>query len=49
MDLTLTPELAVFRDEVGAFLRAHEGEHEAGVPKDPKGWQIGRASCRERV
>ena len=39
MDLTLTPELAVFRDEVGAFLRAHEGEHEAGVPKDPKGWQ----------
>jgi alkylation response protein AidB-like acyl-CoA dehydrogenase len=39
MDLTLTPELAAFRDEVRAFLEAHKGEHEAGAPKDPKGWQ----------
>jgi alkylation response protein AidB-like acyl-CoA dehydrogenase len=39
MDLTLTPELAAFRDEVRAFLEAHEAEYEAGVPKDPKAWQ----------
>ena len=39
MDLTLTPELAVFREEVRAFLNAHADEHEAGVPKDPKAWQ----------
>ena len=39
MDLTLTPELAAFRDEVRAFLAAHAGEHEGGAPKDPKAWQ----------
>ncbi len=39
MDLTLTPELAVFREEVRAFLNAHADQHEAGVPKDPKAWQ----------
>lgn len=39
MDLTLTPELAAFRDEVRAFLEAHKAEHEGGAPKDPKGWQ----------
>ena len=39
MDLTLTPELAVFREEVRAFLTTHADEHEAGVPKDPKAWQ----------
>ncbi len=39
MDLTLTPELAAFRDEVRTFLAAHEGEHEGGAPKDPKAWQ----------
>jgi alkylation response protein AidB-like acyl-CoA dehydrogenase len=39
MDLTLTPELAAFREEVRAFLAAHEDEHEAGAPKDPKAWQ----------
>ncbi|MFZ5721090.1 MAG: acyl-CoA dehydrogenase family protein [Pseudomonadota bacterium] len=39
MDLTLTPELAAFREEVRAFLEAHHGEHEAGAPKDPKAWQ----------
>jgi alkylation response protein AidB-like acyl-CoA dehydrogenase len=39
MDLTLTPELAAFREEVRGFLEAHRGEHEAGVPKDPKAWQ----------
>jgi len=39
MDLTLTPELAAFRDEVRAFLARHAGEHENGAPKDPKAWQ----------
>jgi alkylation response protein AidB-like acyl-CoA dehydrogenase len=39
MDLTLTPELAAFRDEVRAFLDAHKAEHEGGAPKDPKAWQ----------
>jgi alkylation response protein AidB-like acyl-CoA dehydrogenase len=39
MDLTLTPELAAFRDEVRAFLDAHRAEHEGGAPKDPKAWQ----------
>src|SRR5678809_971738 len=39
MDLTLTPELAAFRDEVRAFLAAHAGEHENGAPKDMKAWQ----------
>ena len=39
MDLTLTPELAAFRDEVREFLDAHAAEHEAGAPKDPRTWQ----------
>ncbi|MBU1377603.1 MAG: acyl-CoA dehydrogenase family protein [Alphaproteobacteria bacterium] len=39
MDLTLTPELTAFREEVRAFLDAHKDEHEAGAPKDPKAWQ----------
>jgi alkylation response protein AidB-like acyl-CoA dehydrogenase len=39
MDLTLTPELAAFRDEVRGFLEAHKAEHEGGAPKDPKAWQ----------
>jgi alkylation response protein AidB-like acyl-CoA dehydrogenase len=39
MDLTLTPELAAFRDEVRAFLDAHKAEHEAGAARDPKAWQ----------
>lgn len=39
MDLTLTPELAAFRDEVRAFLTAHAGEYENGAPKDMKAWQ----------
>ncbi|HEX7947695.1 MAG TPA: acyl-CoA dehydrogenase family protein [Phenylobacterium sp.] len=39
MDLTLTPELAAFREEVRAFLAAHAGEHEGGAPKDMKAWQ----------
>ena len=39
MDLTLTPELAAFRDEVRAFLEAHRDEYRDGVPKDPKAWQ----------
>jgi alkylation response protein AidB-like acyl-CoA dehydrogenase len=39
MDLTLTPELAAFREEVRAFLEAHKDAYEAGAPKDPKAWQ----------
>jgi alkylation response protein AidB-like acyl-CoA dehydrogenase len=39
MDLTLTPELEAFREEVRAFLAAHRAEYEAGQPKDPKAWQ----------
>jgi alkylation response protein AidB-like acyl-CoA dehydrogenase len=39
MDLTLTPELAAFREEVRGFLEAHKAEHEAGAAKDPKAWQ----------
>jgi alkylation response protein AidB-like acyl-CoA dehydrogenase len=39
MDLTLTPELAAFREEVRGFLEAHKAEHEGGAPKDPKAWQ----------
>ncbi|ACG78908.1 acyl-CoA dehydrogenase [Phenylobacterium zucineum HLK1] len=39
MDLTLTPELSAFREEVRAFLAAHRGEYEAGQPKDPLAWQ----------
>jgi alkylation response protein AidB-like acyl-CoA dehydrogenase len=39
MDLTLTPELARFREEVRAFLEGRRGEYEAGQPKDPKAWQ----------
>lgn len=40
MDLTLTPELAAFRDEVRAFLAAHADEYENGAPKDMKAWQV---------
>jgi alkylation response protein AidB-like acyl-CoA dehydrogenase len=39
MDLTLTPELAAFRDEVRAFLDAHKDAYADGVPKDMKAWQ----------
>lgn len=39
MDLTLTPELAAFRDEVRSFLEAHKNDHQDGVPKDVKAWQ----------
>ena len=39
MDLTLTSQLAAFRDEVRAFLEAHKGEHKDGVPNDVKAWQ----------
>jgi len=39
MDLTPTPEMLAFRDEVRSFLSKHKGEYEAGQPKDPKGWQ----------
>jgi len=39
MDLTLTPELEAFRNEVRAFLEAHRSEYEAGRPKDALAWQ----------
>jgi len=39
MDLTPTPEMLAFRDEVRWFLAKHKGEYEAGQPKDPRGWQ----------
>jgi alkylation response protein AidB-like acyl-CoA dehydrogenase len=39
MDLTLTPELAAFREEVRSFLNAHRDEYDANGPKDPKAWQ----------
>ncbi|MBL8774225.1 MAG: acyl-CoA dehydrogenase family protein [Phenylobacterium sp.] len=39
MDLTLTPELAAFREEVRGFLEAHRGEYRDGVPNDAKAWQ----------
>ena len=39
MDLTLTPEMTAFRDEVRAFLAAHAGEYEAGAAKDARAWQ----------
>ncbi len=39
MDLTLTPELDSFRDEVRAFLQAHRSEYEAGQPQDALAWQ----------
>jgi alkylation response protein AidB-like acyl-CoA dehydrogenase len=39
MDLTLTPEMAAFRDEVRAFLAAHAGDYAHGVPKEAKAWQ----------
>ena len=39
MDLTLTPQLAAFRDEVRGFLDAHRGDYAEGAAKDPKAWQ----------
>jgi alkylation response protein AidB-like acyl-CoA dehydrogenase len=39
MDLSETPDLAAFRDEVRAFLVAHAGNFEAGAAKDPRTWQ----------
>ncbi|MDB5493335.1 MAG: acyl-CoA dehydrogenase [Phenylobacterium sp.] len=39
MDLTLTPEMAAFRDEVRAFLEAHADDYAGGAPKDAKAWQ----------
>lgn len=40
MDLTLTPEMARFRDEVRGFLDAHRDEYANGVPKDVRAWQL---------
>jgi alkylation response protein AidB-like acyl-CoA dehydrogenase len=39
MDLTLTPEMTAFRDEVRAFIAAHRNEYEGGAAKDPRAWQ----------
>ena len=40
MDLTLTPELAAFRDGVRAFLAAHADDYAGGAAKDVRGWQL---------
>ncbi|MCR5881026.1 acyl-CoA dehydrogenase family protein [Phenylobacterium sp. J367] len=39
MDLRLTPEMAVFRDEVRAFLANHADEYRDGQAKDVLAWQ----------
>lgn len=39
MDLTLTPELQAFREEVRGFLADHSDAYSGGVAKDPKAWQ----------
>jgi alkylation response protein AidB-like acyl-CoA dehydrogenase len=39
MDLTLTPEMARFRDEVRAFLDAHREDYAQGAPRDVRAWQ----------
>jgi alkylation response protein AidB-like acyl-CoA dehydrogenase len=39
MDLTPTPELAAFREEVRAFLAAHAEDYAGGAAKDPLAWQ----------
>jgi alkylation response protein AidB-like acyl-CoA dehydrogenase len=39
MDLTLTPEMAAFRDEVRAFLEQHRDDYASGQPKDLLAWQ----------
>jgi alkylation response protein AidB-like acyl-CoA dehydrogenase len=39
MDLTLTPEMAAFREAVRGFLAAHREAYDNGAPKDPRAWQ----------
>jgi alkylation response protein AidB-like acyl-CoA dehydrogenase len=39
MDLTLTPEMAEFREEVRGFLQVHRDAYENGAPKKPLDWQ----------
>ncbi|RAK60541.1 acyl-CoA dehydrogenase [Phenylobacterium hankyongense] len=39
MDLTLTPELAAFREEVRAFLAAHAEDYAGGAAREPLAWQ----------
>lgn len=39
MDLSLTPELAAFRDEVRAFLETHRDDYAGGAAKDLLDWQ----------
>jgi alkylation response protein AidB-like acyl-CoA dehydrogenase len=39
MDLTLTPEMTAFRDEVRGFIQAHRSDFEGGAAKDPRAWQ----------
>jgi alkylation response protein AidB-like acyl-CoA dehydrogenase len=40
MDLTLTPEMAAFRDEVRGFLDAHRDGYAGGAASDPRAWQL---------
>jgi alkylation response protein AidB-like acyl-CoA dehydrogenase len=39
MDLTLTPEIKAFRDEVRGFLAGHAEDFAAGAAKDTLAWQ----------
>lgn len=39
MDLTLTPDLMAFRDEVRGFLAAHKDAYADGTPNDARAWQ----------
>jgi alkylation response protein AidB-like acyl-CoA dehydrogenase len=39
MDLTPTPEMLAFRDEVRGFLKAHAGDFSAGQARDVFAWQ----------
>ena len=39
MDLTPTPEMAAFREEVRGFLESHSADYANGVPKDVRAWQ----------
>ena len=39
MDLTETPDMAAFREEVRSFLSTHAGDYAGGAARDLKAWQ----------
>jgi alkylation response protein AidB-like acyl-CoA dehydrogenase len=39
MDLTETPDMAAFREEVRGFLQAHRDDYAGGAARDVKAWQ----------